>query len=51
MHSVNAKGDSVMVSFHTADSWSILGMLFGVVAAPIAILVTLFTVVRAAMGI
>jgi hypothetical protein len=40
-----------MVSFHTADSWSILGMVLGVVAAPIAILGTLFTVVRAALGV
>ncbi len=40
-----------MVSFHTADSWSILGMLLGVVAVPIAILGMLFIVVRAVMGV
>jgi len=40
-----------MIEFHTADSWSILGMVVGVMAAPIAILGTLFTVVRAAMGL
>ena len=40
-----------MVSFHTADSYSILGMVLGVVVVPIAILGTLFAVVQAVLGV
>jgi hypothetical protein len=40
-----------MVSFHAADSYSILGMVLGVIAVPIAVLGTLFEVVRVALGV
>ena len=40
-----------MVSFHTADSYSILGMVLGVVVVPIAILGTIFAAVQAALGV
>jgi hypothetical protein len=39
-----------MVSFHAADSYSLLGIVLGVAVVPIAILGTLFIVVRAVLG-
>jgi len=39
-----------MVSLHVVDSFSILGMVLGVVLMPIAILGTLFLIVRAVAG-
>ena len=39
-----------MVSLHVVDSFSILGMVIGVVLVPIAILGTLFLIVRAVVG-
>jgi hypothetical protein len=40
-----------MVSFHAADSYSILGIILGVALLPIAILSLLFTIARALTGI
>lgn len=39
-----------MISFHTADSYSILGMVLGVIAVPIFLLSMLFVIARALMG-
>jgi hypothetical protein len=39
-----------MVSLHVVDSFSILGMVIGVALVPIAILGTLFLIVRAVIG-
>jgi hypothetical protein len=39
-----------MVSLHVVDSFSILGMVIGVVLVPIAILGTLFLIVKALVG-
>ena len=39
-----------MVSLHVVDSFSILGMVVGVVVLPIAILGTLFLIVKAVSG-
>jgi hypothetical protein len=40
-----------MVSFQAADSYSVLGMVLGVILMPILILGMLFTIVRAALGV
>jgi hypothetical protein len=37
-------------SHHFLDSFSILGMLLGTLLAPVVVLATLFTVVRAVLG-
>jgi hypothetical protein len=39
-----------MVSFHTADSYSILGIILGVAVMPLGILTMLFLVARALGG-
>ena len=39
-----------MVSLHIFDSFSLLGIVLGVAIAPIAILGTLFLIVKAAHG-
>jgi hypothetical protein len=39
-----------MVSFHAADSYSVLGMILGVIVMPIVILGMLFVVARALLG-
>jgi hypothetical protein len=40
-----------MVSFHAADSYSVLGMILGVIIMPIVILGMLFVVARALLGV
>jgi hypothetical protein len=40
-----------MVSLHVVDSFSILGVVLGVALLPIAILGTLFLIVKAVVGI
>jgi hypothetical protein len=39
-----------MVSFHTADSYSILGIILGVALVPVGLLSLLFVVARALGG-
>jgi hypothetical protein len=40
-----------MVSFHAADSYSVLGMILGVIIMPIVILGMLFIIARALLGV
>jgi hypothetical protein len=40
-----------MVSFHAADSYSILGIILGVALMPLAILGTLFFIARALLDL
>jgi len=40
-----------MVALHLPDSPSVLGMVFGVIFAPVVLLGTLFLIVKAIVGI
>jgi hypothetical protein len=40
-----------MVSFQAADSYSVLGMILGVIIMPIVILGMLFLIARALLGV
>jgi hypothetical protein len=40
-----------MISFHAADSYSLLGIILGVAVVPIAILAMLFFIARTLLGI
>ncbi len=40
-----------MISYHAADDFSVLGMLLGVIFAPIVILGMLFVIARVLLGV